>query len=251
MTQKEFKAVYLGLKKSTKTTKNTKNIKSLDVTLPSHVDWRGIAVTDVKNQGQCGSCWAFSATGSAEGAYAIKNNEVKSFSEQQLIDCAGGNWGNNGCNGGLMDRAFKYVIDKGLMLESEYGYTAADGFCQYKAEEVVFTPSSYTDVEMYNTDALMAAIHQQPVSVGIEADSHYFQLYTSGVFNHWSCGTDINHGVLAVGYGTDSGIWGLDYWLVKNSWGKNWGLSGYIMMARRATGVGMCGITAEASYPSA
>jgi len=246
LTQKEFAATYLGMKKSQRTTKNYKNLSN--VAVPESVDWRGKLATPIKDQGQCGSCWAFSAVAGTEGAYAKANGSLLSFSEQQLVDCAGGKYGNQGCNGGLMDSAFDYEKVNGNMLESAYPYTARDGTCQYDASGVQFTISSYTDVAVDDNSALVAAIAQQPVSVGIEADSFQFQLYMGGIYNHWNCGTNIDHGVTAVGYGSQNGS---DYYLVKNSWGASWGDKGYIYFARKSTGVGMCGITRQASYPSA
>ena len=209
-------------------------------------DWTGKAVTDVKNQAQCGSCWAFSATGGAEGAYAIANGTIKSFSEQQLVDCAGGSYGNQGCNGGLMDQAFDYMKDNGIQLESSYQYTARDGTCRADPSLMAFKIDSYTDVPQDDNSELIKAIYAAPVSVAIAVD-FYFQAYTGGIYNHWSCGTGLDHGVLAVGYGSDNGQ---DFYKVKNSWGTSWGEEGYIRFARKDSGVGMCGITRQASYPS-
>merc|ERR1711907_621287 len=237
MTSAEFKRSMTGL--NAFQSKKQENAVFLDEsTAPASVDWTTKnAVTPVKDQGQCGSCWAFSTTGSVEGAYALKNGSIDSFSEQQLVDCAG-SYGNQGCNGGLMDYGFQYVKAQGLELESDYGYTARDGTCKYSASKVAFTISGYTDVGQSDAQ-LAAAVAQQPVSVAIDANP--IQFYTSGVFDDWSCGTQLDHGVLAVGY--ESG-----YWIVKNSWGANWGESGYFRLARRSTGTGMCGITLQASY---
>lgn len=237
MTNEEFKAQYRNYKPAN-TPKSYKMLSEFNT--PSSVDWRGRAVTDVKDQGQCGSCWAFSTTGSVEGAYALRNGSVKSFSEQQLVDCSG-SYGNNGCNGGLMDYGFQYAKDHGLELESDYGYTARDGSCKFDSSSVAFTIGGYTDVGQSDSQ-LAAAVAQQPVSVAIDANP--IQFYTSGVFDDWSCGTQLDHGVLAVGY--ESG-----YWIVKNSWGANWGESGYFRLARRDYGTGMCGITLSASYATA
>lgn len=249
LTWNEFKATKLGYKKITTTLpRKTVDLSGL-VTVPDAIDWttKG-AVTAVKNQGSCGSCWSFSTTGSIEGAVAIKTGKLVSLSEQQLVDCSG-SFGNQGCNGGLMDDAFQYVIsNKGLCAESDYPYTAADGTCQTSCTPVS-TISSYTDVAQNNEDALQAAVAQQPVSVAIEADQNGFQFYSGGVFNG-ACGTALDHGVLAVGYGVDSTS-GLKFWKVKNSWGSSWGESGYIRMVRGIGSSGQCGIASEPSYPVA
>ena len=219
--------------------------------LPASVDWtqKG-AVTPVKNQGQCGSCWAFSTTGSLEGATFLKNGTLPSLSEQQLVDCAGST-GNQGCNGGLMDDAFQYIHDNGgITSEVNYPYTAQDGVCNAaKAAQIVATVATYTDVPTNSDAALMNAIAQQPVSVAVEADQNSFQLYSSGVMTA-TCGTNLDHGVLAVGYGTTGGQ---DYYKVKNSWGADWGMAGYILLGRGPSyngGAGQCGILSAASYPN-
>lgn len=219
--------------------------------LPASVDWttKG-AVTPVKNQGQCGSCWAFSTTGSLEGATFLKNGTLFSLSEQQLVDCAGST-GNQGCNGGLMDDAFQYIHNNGgITTEANYPYTATDGTCNtVKEGQVVATVSTFTDVPTNSDAALMNAIAQQPVSVAVEADQNSFQLYSSGVMTA-ACGTALDHGVLAVGYGSTGGQ---NFYKVKNSWGTDWGMSGYILLGRGPQyngGAGQCGILSAASYPN-
>jgi len=218
--------------------------------LPTSVNWvTAGAVTAVKNQGQCGSCWAFSTTGSLEGLHFIADKSLLSFSEQQLVDCSG-SYGNQGCNGGLMDNAFKYVMANGIELESTYPYTAVDGTCKYAKAQVQFTNKGYTDVTQNNQIALQTAVAAQPVSVAIEADQPVFQLYTSGVITSASCGTSLDHGVLAVGYSTSGST---PYWQVKNSWGASWGKNqGYVWIGRSTSTntPGICGISMMASYPT-
>lgn len=229
----------------------------LRTALPSSVDWveQG-AVTGVKDQGQCGSCWSFSTTGALEGAYYIKNGVLKSFSEQQLVDCD--NYANggrdHGCNGGLMDNAFTWISKNGgLCLESSYPYvsgaTKTSGTCQKTCSLVAGSKvAKYVDVTPNSDSAMMTALSMQPVSIAIEADQQTFQLYKSGVFTG-TCGTNLDHGVLAVGYGSENGD---DYYLVKNSWGTSWGQNGYIKLGRGSQynkGSGQCGILMEGSYP--
>jgi C1A family cysteine protease len=222
--------------------------------LPASVDWTATAVTAVKDQGQCGSCWSFSTTGGLEGAYAIKYGNVVSFSEQQLVDCDYGITKNLGCNGGLMDKAYSWIeSNKGLCTEAAYPYvsgtTLKNGACQTTCSNVAgSTVTKYTDVAA-NDAALMSALAQQPVSVAIEADQAAFQLYKSGVLTA-ACGTNLDHGVLAVGYGTYTD--GTAYYKVKNSWGASWGMNGYILLARGVSQAGgQCGIlNGPPSYPT-
>ena len=218
---------------------------------PESIDWRAKgAVTPVKNQGQCGSCWSFSATGAMEGANFLKNGKLVSLSEQQLVDCSAAE-GDKGCFGGLMDNAFKYVIQNGgIDTESDYPYFARTGSCAAaKAKNHAVKLLSYYDVSPNNEISLESAVAMQPVSVAIEADQPNFQFYKSGVFNA-QCGTNLDHGVLVVGYGVDSN--GSKYWIVKNSWGEGWGDNGYILMAKNSgMPQGQCGIAMQPSYPVA
>ena len=216
--------------------------------LPDAVDWRSSgAVTPVKNQGKCGSCWSFSATGAMEGAWARATGQLVSLSEQQLIDCSQA-YGNHACDGGIMPEAFQYAIDHGMCTEHQDPYHATAQGCEQCQPSVFMDACKY--VEAGDQAALKAAVAQQPVSVAIEADASVFQLYAGGVIDTDSCGTSLDHGVLIVGYGTDSGE---DYWIVKNSWGPEWGESGYVRIARsnRTGDPGVCGIALQASFPVA
>ncbi len=229
------------------------------VSIPASVDWvTAGAVTPVKDQGQCGSCWSFSTTGAIEGAMKVTYGTLISLSEQNFVDCDNlSNGGrDHGCNGGLMDNAFTWAgKNGGVCTEAAYPYvsgvTKTAGTCtQDKCSKVAHSaPTKYTDVAKNSDSALMSALAQQPVSVAIEADQAAFQLYKSGVLTA-PCGTNLDHGVLAVGYGNLNGV---DYWKVKNSWGSSWGDQGYILLQRGA-GVqsgGQCGILlGPPSYPS-
>jgi len=218
-------------------------------TLPTSVDWitKG-AVTPVKNQKQCGSCWAFSTTGALEGAWHIATGKLVSLSEQQLVDCTK-EFGEEGCDGGLMDNAFEYAKEFSMCTEESYPYLAKDGICK-KARCTVGIPQGsvvgYKEVQHQSEQALMDAVSQQPVSIAIEADKRPFQLYQGGILSGPECGAQLNHGVLLVGYGTDNEK---TYWKVKNSWGADWGEEGYIRLARGVNGPGECGIASMPSYP--
>tara|TARA_Y200000002_G_scaffold83245_1_gene66010 strand:- start:11759 stop:12841 length:1083 start_codon:yes stop_codon:yes gene_type:complete len=250
---KENKDNKIQLFKCVKSCFDTENMLQLS----EYVNWveKG-AVTDVKNQGQCGSCWSFSTTGALEGAYYIKYGELDSFSEQQLVDCdTRKNGGKDmGCNGGLMDNAFSWIEkNDGLCLEKDYAYvsgnTKKSGTCDTSCTTVSGSQiKSFVDVEQSSDTSMMQAISLQPVSVAIQADQKDFQLYKSGVFTG-TCGKKLDHGVLLVGYGSEDGE---DYYLIKNSWGESWGDKGYIKLGKGDeynNGDGQCGVLLQGSYP--
>jgi C1A family cysteine protease len=247
MTADEFKAKYMGYKAGRSSFLRSMNTEKFDSSADAEsVDWRQKgAVTPVKNQGQCGSCWSFSTTGSTEGAYEIAGNPLTAFSEQQLVDCSTAE-GNMGCNGGIMDQAFEYIIKQGsLCTESDYPYTATGpNECNVCSNPVKINMSTYKDVESGSEAALKSAVNNGPVSVAIQADQSSFQFYSGGVMSG-QCGDQLDHGVLVVGYGTDEQS-NQQYWTVKNSWGAQWGENGYI---RLLYGINQCGLANEASYP--
>jgi len=211
---------------------------------PESVDWRDAgAVTPVKDQGQCGSCWAFSSTGCMEGAVAVKYGTLLSFSEQFLVDCVTADFG---CGGGLQVDALAYLVDHEMILESDYAYTASGygtgSACKYdsKPHTSYHTESSgYVQVEANSVQAMKEAVAQAPLAVAIEADRLSFQLYSGGIFDNTGCGTTLDHAVLVVGYGSEGGQ---EYWIVKNSWGSSWGEEGYIRLAITGDGAGICGV---------
>lgn len=225
-------------------------VKPVNVSaLPAEVDWvTAGAVTPVKNQGQCGSCWTFSTTGALEGAYFTKWGTLQSFSEQELVSC---DTTDNQCNGGWMDSAFEWVQKNGgLAYEADYPYVSGDGVtipacnkdATYQDPKVI--PTSWVDVPAKSVSSLMAAVAQQPVSIAIQANQAAFQSYAGGVLTG-RCGTRLDHGVLLVGYGTSAD--GVDYWKIKNSWGAGWGMDGYILIERSTAD--LCGVLDAASYP--
>jgi len=241
LTIAEFSAMYLGTRATVTAGPYVPSVTA------DTVDWRTKgAVTAIKNQGQCGSCWAFSTTGSTEGAHFLAQGKLVSLSEQNLVDCSG-SYGNQGCNGGLMTQAFDYIIhNKGIDTEASYAYTAQDGTCHYTAANSGSTLISYTNVQSGSEADLLVKINAGPTSVAIDASHSSFQLYKTGVYYEPACSASaLDHGVLAVGYGA-SGT--KDYYIVKNSWGTDWGMAGYIDMSRNRNN--NCGIATMATLPS-
>merc|ERR1712151_906374 len=243
LTNDEFKKQFTGFKNQSSAQNNVKVLSTADV--PDSIDWREHnAVTEVKNQGQCGSCWAFSTTGSMESRYYIKNKSLPSLSEQQLVDCSNAQ-GNQGCNGGLMDQGFTYAEQTGLETETQYPYRGVDGTCNVTESGVKV--QSFADVKANSPSQLKAAVAEGPVSIALDGAGLAFQFYFGGIIKSM-CGTSLDHGVLVVGYGTSGST---DYWIVKNSWGASWGESGYvrIMNNNKEGDAGVCGLNQQPSYP--
>jgi C1A family cysteine protease len=244
LTASEFKQTYASCNHAQPNEAQKNAVKfNLADPLPDQVDWRNKgAVTPVKDQGQCGSCWTFSATGAVEGFYYINQGKLLSFSEQQIVDCDTDE--DEGCNGGWHYLAIEYAGNNGLEVETDYPYTARDGKCKYDSSKAVKTNKGYAYVTANNTNELKTALANiGPVSVAIEADQSVFQFYSKGVISA-GCGADLDHAVLTVGY-TKVGV--LEAFIVKNSWGKSWGDQGYVYLStiqQLNRGQGACGILA-------
>jgi C1A family cysteine protease len=261
-TTEEFKSRYLGA--------NPPSIRSSSVSLggqessttpsvgvsvgvstnPAALDWRlKKVVTPVKNQGSCGSCWAFSAAAALESVYAIRTGQLYNLSTQQLVDCTV-SLGNAGCSGGWMDTAFKYTKTNGTELWTDYPYVARDQKCAYNSSKVVFKNKGWVNIQKNNETAMEMAVALQPISIALKADASVFQLYKSGVINSTACGTTINHAVTIVGYNNTASP---PYWIIKNSWGTSWGEKGYVRIFKQLNGTlgkGICGLAQYPSYPT-
>ncbi|XP_069074636.1 cathepsin S isoform X1 [Pleurodeles waltl] len=244
MTSEEVTSILTGFRVPDHQPTNSTSYVKTWRTLPATVDWREKGcVTDVKNQGSCGSCWAFSAAGALEGQLKLKKGKLESLSPQNLVDCSS-SYGNHGCNGGLPILAFKYVIDnKGIDSDTAYPYTAKDGSCKYDPSRKAATSTSSHQLPRSEAALQEAVANVGPISVAIDASRPSFFLYKHGIYNDPLCSQEVNHAVLAVGYGNLSGQ---DYWLLKNSWSTSFGEQGYIRLARNHRN--LCGISSYASY---
>lgn len=247
MENAEFVRAFNGYRAPEKISNNTRIFDGSGVTDPADsVDWRKKGyVTGVKNQGQCGSCWAFSTTGSLEGQHFKKTGKLVSLSEQNLVDCSTAE-GNHGCQGGLMDQGFEYIKKNGgIDTEESYPYKAENGHCHYDASNSGATVTGYTDIKSEDCDDLKKAVATVgPISVAMDASHMSFQLYHSGVYDPFFCSkTKLDHGVLIVGYDT---VDGKEVWIVKNSWGPSWGMKGYFYIPIAND---KCGLCTQASYP--
>ncbi|GLT29569.1 hypothetical protein SLA2020_044270 [Shorea laevis] len=251
LTNEEFKALYTGYKipPNSDSSKTTAFRHESVTDIPSSKDWtKEGAVNSIKNQGQCGCCWAFSAVAAVEGITKINSGQLPSLSEQQLVDCVEDN---HGCKGGWMTTAFEYIRDnQGIASEESYPYEAMDGTCQAEKATAAASISGFQEVTPNDEEALLKAVSQQPVSIAIEGSGYYFKNYESGVLTAGECGNNLDHAVTLVGYGTTED--GTKYWLIRNSWGETWGESGYMRIQRDA-GVsgGLCGLAMKPSYPVA
>lgn len=215
---------------------------------PAEIDWRLYgAVTPVKDQGVCGSCWSFGTTGTIEGTFFLKNDYLIRLSQQELMDCSWGE-GNNACDGGEEFRAYQWIMKNGgLTTEDQYGqYLAQDGYCKEDQVEPIVKLQGYVNVTSGDLQALTFALaHQGPVSVGIDASHKSLSFYSHGVYYEEQCGNtpdDLDHAVLAVGYGK---MGDQSYWLIKNSWSTYWGNDGYVLMSQKNNN---CGVTTDATY---
>ena len=252
ISNEEFRSTHLGLNPPHRPS-TSKYLKSRYMKkektfndLPDKVDWReeGV-VNEPKDQGYCGSCWAFSTIASVEGAVAIKTGKLYSLSEEQLVSCSKG-YGNGGCSGGYMEYAFKYAEKYPLCTEDEYPYNGTDSYaCEHSKCSKGIKLKGFADLEEQSREALYTGITQQPVSIGVCAGNIAWQFYKKGVMKRF-CGQCLDHGVVTVGYGNDAG----DYIIVRNSWGKDWGEQGYLRISSKDTeGKGTCGIYQLPSVP--
>jgi len=249
LTWQEFSSQFLMAPQHCSATEGNYRVQGVGAQADPSIDWRtkGV-VTPVKNQGSCGSCWAFGTTGAVESHWALSSGALMSLSEQQLVDCAGA-FGNMGCNGGLPSQAFEYIkyvggIEKG----DDYRYTGRDGSCKFQVGRVAAKVTGEVNItEGAETDLFDAVTNAGPVAIAFQVVSD-FQSYRSGVYDSTRCKKgplDVNHAVLVVGYNTDASS-GKPYWIVKNSWGTSFGIGGYFYMVRNKN---MCGISTCASYP--
>ena len=243
LTKEEFKN-FLGLAPYTPRAHRT--FRSIPKA-STDVDWVALGkVAAVKDQGQCGSCWAFSAIGSVETLHAIQSGVLTQYSEQELVDCSG-TFGNDGCDGGWMDNGFDYIIENGISTEGDYPYTAKDQKCMDTSSFQKYTIGGYVDVPENDNGKLYDALNVNSVSVAVDAEDNAFYFYKGGIIT--KCGTDLDHGVLLVASGVESST---PFLRIKNSWSASWGESGFVRFKRLTTkGPGVCGVAMAASYPTA
>jgi len=235
---------YMGKAKSQNADRVETPVKN-NVTVPTSVDWRAKgAVNKVQNQGQCGSCWAFSSTAAVEGDHFIKTGKLLKLSEQQLVDC---DPQSDGCNGGLEMYAFEYLKNHKQEGETSYRYKGRNGHCKAKSSRGLVEVNSYVHVPKKSVSALMEAVAVQPTCVSVDAGGAAFQSYNSGILNSTTCGHDLDHAVTAVGYGVESGT---KYLIVRNSWTAHWGEAGYIRMSLEVAGDGVCGVLLDSTRPT-
>lgn len=248
MTEDEFQANYIGCYKADDEEKEDVTMHVADDTpVPNSVDWRSRGyVGPVKNQGRCGSCYSFSATGGLEGQWFKKTGQLLSLSEKQIVDCSG-RYGNMGCRGGRYQSSWQYLRDAGgSQSESSYPYQPRQGWCRANRQHFVAHVTGYRQVGRGENSLTQALASVGPVSVAIDASRPGFRSYRGGVFYDPRCSsTRLNHAVLAVGYGSEGGQ---DYYLVKNSWGSQYGVGGYVKMARNRNN--NCGISNDCAYPT-
>ncbi|XP_047324383.1 probable cysteine protease RD19C [Impatiens glandulifera] len=262
LSPEEFRRNYLGMNRGLRLPADAHEAPILPTNdLPTDFDWREKgAVTGVKNQGSCGSCWAFSTTGALEGAHFLATGELVSLSEQQLVDCDHEcdpqEYGScdSGCNGGLMNNAFEYALKSGgLQKEADYPYTGRDGVCSFDNTKIAASVSNFSVVSVDEDQVAANLVNYGPLAVGINAA--YMQTYIGGVSCPYICGKHLDHGVLLVGYASAGyapiRLKQKPYWIVKNSWGENWGQNGYYYICRGKNSKNVCGVDSMVSTVSA
>jgi len=246
LTNEEFVALHTGYNADPdRIRENVQYIDESEAPEGTEWDWRKKgAVTAVKDQGSCGSCYTFASAASLEGLYFLQKKELLDLSMQQLLDCTS-SYGNQGCSGGLMVPCYKYTKEKGIMKLSDYAYKGNVTKCAFNAQKVVFKNGGYAEVPKNDFTQLRAALKKIPVSVAVMAGNDAFKLYKGGIISS-NCGTDLDHAIMAVGYGNG-------FWIIKNSWGASWGEQGYVRIASGSqnSGKGVCGINSDNSYPTA
>lgn len=242
LSQEEFQKQHTGLSRPNQRSSECSLFHSSQKSLPGSVDWRGKNVlTAVKDQGQCGSCWAFACTETAESVYALKHKTLPTLAPQELVDCVKTNYG---CSGGMIENTLEFIIQNGLNEEKDYPYTARNGVCHGSSTN--YKLDKCFDIPAGNELLLKEAVSTAPVVACIEADQRAFQFYRSGILKQENCGTNLDHAIQVVGYGEENG---LKYWVIRNSWGTSWGDHGYVRLERKDSSStdGTCGVALAAS----